>query len=232
MYLTINELCDKLNDSDDKIKMLFSNKNDTTFFKVLQLVFLEKYQFHNSLGVGYPEDTKINRDLPPDLTDSNLRNEFRTFYLFDQSYKLDNTKRLKIFRGVLEVIPHEEADLIINIKDGKFKELFPNITYELLNEFDNTWFPEKTELQKMDTNTPLNYITGYDELSTFGITNIVTGTQRSTVMDYAKPKEFDDTKVIAEKQAVEHTKNSTKPKGDKVDRRSKAFRLASGRDKE
>lgn len=141
MKKTIQEAMQHINDANDPIAALREYEHDTVFLKYLRIALGVDYKFSPDLGQGYPEFVRLNRDFPDGISDSALRAEHRQFYLYQDVHDIDVKRRLFQFGGMLEVIHYKESDLIISMKDDKFNQFYPNVTYELASSVFPEMFP-------------------------------------------------------------------------------------------
>lgn len=159
MTLTIYEVMQILNKSDNPQETLALLETDSIFIKYLKLAFGVEYTFSPDLGVGFPQSVRLDRRAPEFISDTTLRSEHRGLYLFEDDKDLSPKKRLQLFAGVLEGLHYKEADLMIAMKDGKFTDMFPNITYSLVNSVFPQWFPEtihETIINAIKADTSIN----------------------------------------------------------------------------
>lgn len=70
---------------------------------------------------------KIDTRLPLGAADTNLYMQFRRLYLFWPGTNLNRMRKEMLFVQVLEGLHHEEAELLLVIKEGKFAEKFPRV---------------------------------------------------------------------------------------------------------
>jgi hypothetical protein len=132
MTITILEALQQINNAPDVTKELKYFEHDSVLIKYLRIFFGIDYKFHPAIGDGYPEMVRLNRDFADGISDSTLRNEHRQFYIYSADSTVSDKKIVLMFSNMLEQIHFKEADMLVAIKDGKFGELFPNITYEQL----------------------------------------------------------------------------------------------------
>lgn len=220
MTPTIYEVLTEINKSDAPEETLARYENDSIFIKFLRIALGLGYKFSPDLGEGFPSFVRINRDFPDGISDTTLRSEHRGFYLYQDDKELTAKKRLQLFGGMLEGLHYTEADLIVAIKDGKFDEMFPNVTYDLANKVFPLWFPEQTDVQQ-PTETEKLMIASLRRM--YG--NEVSETIPETILS---PVEA----VVSEKTTeVSETIPETIVEPVKLDRRSKAYRESIGRSK-
>lgn len=125
---------DKTKNRQDKIDMLRS-RDSTSLRQLLWLAFDPTVQWH--VPEGEPPYKK-EKDIPAGMAPSNLYIETKRLYIWVESNKtprnLNQIRREHLFIQFLEGIHWTEADLIINIKDKKFTEVYETIDYDLVNE--------------------------------------------------------------------------------------------------
>lgn len=85
-----------------------------------------------------------NEERKPGMTSSDLlyairRNRFS--YFVDSA--IDQRKREQLFIMLLETVCNDEAKVLLAIKDQKLDLLYPNLTYELLEQYE--YLPARSE---------------------------------------------------------------------------------------
>lgn len=120
-------------EGDEKIALLKKYGSVSPLNAILSLNFRE------SMNLGIPEGMpplsiyKRDEETHPDLMPSILAVQIRRIIaIFQQKEALGKSKREAIFLQVLEAIPYKEADVLIFAKDHALTELYPTITYELV----------------------------------------------------------------------------------------------------
>lgn len=106
-------------------------KDNPTIRLIFEYAFLPEKKF--LLPEGKPPFRPV--DVPYTLRSANFMNEVRRFYIFTKERaELSSVRREALFIQLLEIFHEFEANLMIAIKDQKVPELYPNITYELLEQ--------------------------------------------------------------------------------------------------
>lgn len=117
---------------DEKIALLKKHGVESPLNYILSLNFRE------DLDIGIPEGMppldiyKRDEITHPDLFPSILQSEMRRIVAIAQNKDIPKARREHIFLQVLESIPPKEADILIFAKDHALEELYPSITYELV----------------------------------------------------------------------------------------------------
>jgi hypothetical protein len=215
MTPTIYEVLAEINSSDAQEETLARYENDSIFIKYLKIILGVDYKFSPDLGEGFPSFTRINRDFPDGISDTSLRSEHRGFYLYEASHELNEKKRVHLFSGMLEGLHYTEADLIVAVKDGKFFDMFPNITYALANKVFPQWFPEQELKEKL-----VELVRAANHLAKVVDESLVVP---ETILS---PSEHVSTQVDS---SVAETIPETIVEPVKLDKRSKAYRESIGR---
>lgn len=131
----VNETLKKIDtaDTETKAKMIAYYGAKTPFDLIFSLNFRE------DMNLGVPEGTpplsiyKRDEAIHMDLTVSHLAIQMKRIKsLYQNRDKLTKTKKEYIFLQVLEAIPYQEADVLIYAKDHALTELYPTITYSLM----------------------------------------------------------------------------------------------------
>ena len=235
---TIQEAFQIINDYDGRTELpLEEIKHDSVLLKYLRIAMGVDYTFSPDLGHGYPEGVFLNRDFPDGISDSALRYEHRGFYLYEARHTIDAKKRLKLFGDMLSSIHYKEADLMIDLIDGKFHERYPNITYEVCNRVYPHLFPldnptEKAAPAAVVPKTPVTAQEVETKLAD-AFTNLPP--PKDTTRDAFSLDTNERPLTTVKPAPVVEAKPEPKPvvkKVPKVDKRSKEYRLRSGRDKE
>lgn len=106
---------------------------------VSPLNFILSLNFRHDLDIGIPEGMppldiyKRDESMHPDTFPGILQTEIRRIVTMVQHKdSMPKVKREHIFLQVLEAIPPKEADVLIFAKDHALTELYPTITYELV----------------------------------------------------------------------------------------------------
>jgi hypothetical protein len=106
-------------------------KNNAAVCSVFEYAFIPEKKF--LLPEGKPPFRPV--DVPYTLRSANFMNEIRRFYIFTKEREeLSPVRREALFIQLLEIFHEFEANLMIAIKDQKLTDLYPNITYDLLEQ--------------------------------------------------------------------------------------------------
>ena len=224
MTPTIYEVLTEINKSDDHETTLAQYENDSIFIKYLKIAFGVDYKFSPDLGQGYPSFVRVNRDFPEGISDTTLRNEHRGFYLYQDDKDLPAAKRLNIFGGMLGQLHYTEADLLVAMKDGKFNDIFPNVTYALAHKVFPQWFP--LSIEQVVINVPsrtLDHVKLVDGQLTNTVPEDDAVTIPETILHPVEAVVLETTKEVSE------TISETIVEPVKLDKRSKAYRESIGR---
>lgn len=131
---TLHEICQEISTAVEfeKVEVLNKHKNNTRFKKFLSIVFDPRITW--DLPSGVPP-YKRDETIPPDYAYTNLGVELRTMYVYFSPSPLHNkVKRESRFIELLENLHYTEADLLCNVKDGRFLHVYPGITIKFLLE--------------------------------------------------------------------------------------------------
>jgi hypothetical protein len=138
MNYSIYEILQQCNTANNVVVELQKHKDDSILMRWLVQIFDPAHKMSASLGQGFPEKCRLNRDFPIGISDSGMRYEIRKMYIFNESTPLVSNRRIPLFIQLLESLHYTEADLLIAIKDGKFNDEYANITESVVREA----FPE------------------------------------------------------------------------------------------
>lgn len=106
----------------DPIQVLEANRNHY----LDQFIDIMKAGVDWDLPEGDPP-FKTQRDLPIGNTDMSLYNVLRRFYLFEKKTQVNQIKREMVFIQMLESIHHTEAQLVLDLKNGKIPYKYPRL---------------------------------------------------------------------------------------------------------
>jgi len=134
MTLTIYEIFNKINSAQNPEEELRKYITDTSFKRWLIQVFDPRETFAKDLGIGYPPLVRMNRRLADFISDTSMRYEIRKLYVFQEKKQLLPKRRLQLFTQLCEGLHYKEADLLIQIKDGEFSKIYPNVTEQLVRK--------------------------------------------------------------------------------------------------
>lgn len=121
---------------------------------------LFKMNFNPDIKFKLPEgEPPFKRSgVPMGLADSNLYKEMRRMYIWiNPPENLNKIKRETLFIQLLESINEKEAILICAVKDKDMNRLYPNLSYELINETFPGLLPPNpivVEKQQEETSSP------------------------------------------------------------------------------
>lgn len=149
MKLSIPEILDQVvaaNSRTDKVAVL-QKYNNTTLQLVLRMNFDPLVEIDLPSG---PAPYKADRDIPVELTQSNLYNEARRLYLFEKGHpkRPAGLKKLQlenIWIQILEGCHHTEAEMLNLVKDKKLSSGYKGLTEALVREAFPGLLREKTK---------------------------------------------------------------------------------------
>lgn len=146
MRILVPEVLELANSAkSDEERMSILKKNFTPVLEqLIQYALAEHLEF--DLPEGEPP-FKCDRNIPIGHSPSSLFSESRRLYIFLRGFAENMPKMRKesLFIQMLEGLHCTEADLMIVIKDKRFTEVYPNLTYELMYKtFDNLLPPPET----------------------------------------------------------------------------------------
>ena len=138
MKLSIPEILEQVvaaPDKSEKIAVL-QRYNNTTLKEILRLNFDPNVVIDLPPG---PAPYKAERDIPVELTQSNLYNEARRLYLFEVGHpkrpkSLKKLQQENIWIQILEGCHHTEADMLNLVKDKKLGSAYKGLTEALVRE--------------------------------------------------------------------------------------------------
>lgn len=121
--------------------------NNTTLRDILRLNFESTVKFDLPAG---PAPYKARRDVPVELTESNLYNEARRLYIFEPGHPKYNvnvkkTQKEGIWIQILEGIHYTEADMLNLVKDKKLSTEYKGLTEALVREAFPGLLSDKTK---------------------------------------------------------------------------------------
>jgi hypothetical protein len=141
MRLLIPEILEKVEKAatkEEKIDILRKNFS-TSMLSVLQIGFFK------SVIMDLPEGTppyKTDKDLPLGYGQTNIYAESRKFYIWTRgNVNIPRIKKETLFISLLESLHWKEAEVLIAMKDKKFTEKYPSLTFDLLHEAYGEKFP-------------------------------------------------------------------------------------------
>lgn len=138
MKLSVPEILEQVVAAPDKSAKIatLQRHNNPTLQTVLRL------NFDSTVEIDLPEGPapfRSKRDIPVELTDSNLYNEARRLYIFEKGHPKYNpnvkkAQRESIWIQILEGIHHTEADMLNLVKDKKLGTAYKGLTEALVRE--------------------------------------------------------------------------------------------------
>jgi len=93
--------------------------------ELLKVCFNSADSFSPVLGEGFPVEYTKDMTEPVGFSTSSLDKEAKRFYMFKQSYGLQEDKVKDLWLQLLESIHYTEADVLIFAKDKALGELYP-----------------------------------------------------------------------------------------------------------
>lgn len=139
----VAEILKKISDLSDPIdrqNSLATCSNNTVLIGTLQCIFDPRVEFDLPSGSPpYNENQFLDQS-------SNYYKEFRKMYLFLKGNNLKSLKRETLFVQFLETISKEDAKMVVGMKDKE--SIFPNITYELVQNTFPGLLPDKPKEEK------------------------------------------------------------------------------------
>lgn len=138
MYQTAYELLKEINDAPetDRLNALKMKAESEPVKTMLILNFSSKFKF--DLPEGMP-DYERDETKAIGLQEQKLVHWVSKMYLFLDSHKISKIKRESTFLNLITGLHHTEADVLIHVKDKALTELFPNITKELVSQYNPKW---------------------------------------------------------------------------------------------
>jgi hypothetical protein len=138
MKLSVPEILEQVVAAGSKAEKIatLQKYNNPTLQTILRLNFDANAELALPEGAA-PYNAK--RDIPVELSDSNLYNEARRLYIFEKGnpkYNPDISKlrREALWIQILEGIHHTEADLLNQVKDKKLSSVYKGLTEALVRE--------------------------------------------------------------------------------------------------
>lgn len=149
MKLSIPEILDQVVAAPGKAEKIAVLKqyNNTTLQQILRMNFDPNVVIDLPPG---PAPYKAERDIPVELTQSNLYNEARRLYLFEKGHPrrppgLKKLQQENIWIQILEGCHHTEADMLNLVKDKKLATAYKGLTEALVREAFPGLLSEKTK---------------------------------------------------------------------------------------
>jgi hypothetical protein len=141
MRLLVPEVLEKVEKAatkEEKILILRQNFSPS-ILSILQIGFFKNV--HMDLPEGRPP-FKVDKDIPLGYSPTNIYAESRKFYIWTRpGVNIPRLKKESLFIGLLESVHWKEADVLIAMKDKKFTEMYPSLTFDLLHEAFGEKFP-------------------------------------------------------------------------------------------
>jgi len=138
MKLSVPEILDQVVAAPDKSQKIavLQKYSNATLKDVLRLNFDPNVVFDLPPGAA---PYKSKRDVPVELTESNLYNEARRLYLFEVGHPkrppgLKKLQQENIWIQILEGVHHDEADMLNLVKDKKLATAYKGLTEALVRE--------------------------------------------------------------------------------------------------
>jgi hypothetical protein len=138
MKLSIPEILDQVVAAPGKTEkiLVLQKLNNPTLQQILRLNFDPAVELDLPAG---PAPYNARRDIPVELSDSNLYNEARRLYIFEPGHPKynPNVKKMQkenIWIQILEGCHHTEADLLNLVKDKKLSSAYKGLTEALVRE--------------------------------------------------------------------------------------------------
>lgn len=148
MKIYADEILKSIDEARDEEKIDLLKKHGS----VPPLNFILSLNFREDLDLGIPEGMppleiyKRDEVTHPDLFPSILQTEIkRILSIYQNKDKLQKSRREHIFLQVLESIPPKEADVLIYAKDHALTELYPTITYQLVESVFPSYCNKRSE---------------------------------------------------------------------------------------
>ena len=149
MKLSIPEILDQVVAAPDKTEKIAVLKkyNNTTLQQILRLNFDPNVVMDLPPGAA---PYKAERDIPVELTQSNLYNEARRLYLFEKGHPkrppgLKKLQQENIWIQILEGCHHTDADMMNLVKDKKLGSAYKGLTEALVREAFPGLLTDKTK---------------------------------------------------------------------------------------
>jgi len=138
MKLSVPEILEQVVAAPDKAQKIavLQQYSNPTLRDILRLNFDPNVVFDLPPGAA-PFNSK--RDVPVELTVSNLYNEARRLYLFEVGHPkrppgLKKLQQENIWIQILEGVHHDEADMLNLVKDKKLATAYKGLTEALVRE--------------------------------------------------------------------------------------------------
>jgi hypothetical protein len=138
MKLSVPEILEQVVAAGSKAEKIatLQKYNNPTLQTVLRL------NFDPAVEIALPEGAapyNAKRDIPVELSDSNLYNEARRLYIFEKGHPkynpgVNKLRREALWIQMLEGIHHTEADLLNLVKDKKLSSEYKGLTEALVRE--------------------------------------------------------------------------------------------------
>lgn len=132
---TLYEVLDEINKDTSKLGTYFKNLNRASpLAKVFADAFIPERRW--ALPEGEPPYKPSQYDAGATPVDLQIAIRRGRFDYFSPKMKIERKNRERIFIQLLESVHEKEAKVLIAIKDQCLTEMFPNITYDVLAEYD------------------------------------------------------------------------------------------------
>lgn len=153
MRLLIPEVLEKVEKAatkEEKINILRQNFSPS-MLSVLQIGFFKNV--HMDLPEGTPP-YKTDKDLPLGYGQTNIYAESRKFYIWTRpGVNVPRIKKESLFISLLESVHWKEAEILVAMKDKKFTEMYPSLTFDLLHEAYGEKFPLREKPDAVEVKT-------------------------------------------------------------------------------
>ena len=151
--MTLDEVFKDINNDVTSLGGLCQYKPNSPLSQLFRAAFIEEEAWVLPEGdPPYKPYTGKNGTSPTDLLKAILRG--RLAY-FGRNKKVTSVKREELFIRLLETVHASEAKVLLAVKDQELTKLYPNITYEVLEQYGYLPHREvkKTELSKSTETT-------------------------------------------------------------------------------
>lgn len=128
--MTLWEVLDEINKNPETLRTIYRPARGSALFQIFAYAFIPslRWKFPDTDPPYTPCDLKAGM-TPTDLLVAIKKGRFQ---YFDNRFEIKQVLREKVFIQLLESIHHQEAKILLAIKDQRLDSLFPNITYDLL----------------------------------------------------------------------------------------------------
>ena len=142
---TLYEVLDDINKDTSKLGTFYKNLNRASpLAKVFADAFIPERRW--ALPEGEPPYKPSQYDAGATPVDLQIAIRRGRFDYFSPKMKIERKNRERIFIQLLEAVHEKEAKVLIAIKDQCLTEMFPNITYDVLAEYD--YLPKRERVEQ------------------------------------------------------------------------------------